>query len=119
PLHSTTEDQRDALVALQVHATDRSSAVVHIETARQLGVLRLELHVLRIGEVLLYVRLRSEQALLLTGPQADAHGPAELHAALLQDPHRFEHDRRPRCIVRRAGAALPGIAMHAEHDELS
>ena len=68
------EDRPHRVVALQVDAADLAAAVVEVEVAGELGVLRLELHRLRVGEMLLHVGARAEAALLLAAPQPDADG---------------------------------------------
>ena len=80
-LHPRLEDRRDRFVPLQVDAADRAGAVVDVEVAGELRVLRLQLHRRRIAEVRLDVRRRAEQPLLLAAPQPDAHRAPQPDAA--------------------------------------
>ena len=105
--HPRLEDRRHRLVALQVDATNQAGAVIDVEVAGELRMLRLQLHRRRIAVVRLDVFLRAEQPLLLTAPQADAHGAAQLDAADLQQSHRLHHDGRSGGVVGRAGPGVP------------
>ena len=40
-----------------------------------------------------------------------------LHAARLQNPQRLHHDRRAGGVVGRAGAAVPGVEVRADHHD--
>ena len=117
-LHPLLENRRDRLVALQVDAADQPGAVVHIEVAGQLPVLRLQLHRRRVAEVGFDVFARAEQSLFFAAPQPDAHRAAQGHAADLQQPHRFHHHRRSRRIVGGASAGVPRVEMPADHHYL-
>ena len=86
------------------------------------GRLRVAEHgghgVVRLAEVLGDVGARAEQALLLAAPEADADGPPGLEVERLEDPdglHRHGHAGR---VVGGAGAAVPGVHVAAEHDDL-
>src|SRR5947207_15559156 len=110
-IHPRLEDRRDRLVALQVHAANLARPVVDVEVARELRVLRLQLHDGRVCVVRFHVLLRSEEPLFLAAPQADAYCAAQLDAAGLEDAHRFHHHGGSGRVVGRAGAAVPRIEM--------
>ena len=93
----------------------RAGAVVHVEVGRHPRVLGLERHGVGIAEVLLHVRLRAQQALLLAGPQRQADGAAQPQAGGLEDAHRLHHRRRSGGVVGGAGARVPGVEVRAEH----
>src|SRR6185436_14712643 len=82
------EDWTDGHVALHPDASDAAGAVVGVEVRRQLRVLRLELHRLRIAEMVADVGARTEQAVLFPAPQAGANRAARLGADRLQDAQR-------------------------------
>ena len=69
-------------------------------------------------EVLVDVRARAVEALLLAGPEADADRAARLHVQGLQDPHDFHRDDRAGAVVRRARAAVPRVEVGADHHDL-
>ena len=61
---------------------------------------------------------RSEQALLLAGPEGQADGAPRLDAEGLEQAHGLHRRRDPGRVVGRARAAVPGIEVGAEHDDL-
>ena len=56
------------IVSLQVHAANLAAAVIQVEIAGQLGMLRQKLHGFGIAEMLLHVGLRAIQPFLLAAP---------------------------------------------------
>ena len=62
------EDRPHPIVSPKVDAPDLAGAVVEIEVRRELGMPVGQLHCLGIAEVLLDVRLRTEQPLLFPAP---------------------------------------------------
>ena len=67
--------------------------------------------------MLLHIRARAEQALLFSGPQANAHGAAQPHAGGLEDAHGFQHHTGARAVVGGARSGVPGIEVRANHHD--
>ena len=65
------------------------------------------------------VALGAEQSLLLAAPEADADRALRLDSQSLQDAHGLHGHDRSRAVVRRAGAAVPGVEVGAEHDDFA
>ena len=95
------------------HAARAAGAGVDVEVAGEVGVLGLR--VLDHPEVLLHIRLRSEQALFLAAPERDADRAARLDADRLQDADRLHHHRAADGVVGGAGGRVPRIDVAAEH----
>src|SRR6185503_5732542 len=70
------------------------------------------------AEVIAHVGARTEQALLLSGPQRDAHRALHRQVERLQNAQRLQHHRGTGGIVGRAGARVPRVEMRAEHYNL-
>ena len=86
------------------------------ERARQRRVLRAESR--DAAEVLLDVGPGAEEPLLLAAPEGDADGAAGLEAEGLEDADGLHHHGDAGRVVGGAGAAVPGVHVAAEHDEL-
>ena len=97
-------------------AADPAGARIDIEIAIELG--EFGLGIFEGAEVLLHVRLRTEQSLLLAGPQRDADGAPRLEPESLDEARGFHHDRRADGVVGGAGGGVPRIEVAAEHDDL-
>src|SRR5579872_3008930 len=100
------------------NATEAAGAGVVVEIGRQLGILGFRLHGFAIGEMLLDVGLGAEQTFLLPTPERDANGAVQLDVESLENADGFDRDRAARAVVGRARAAMPGIEVSAEHDDL-
>ena len=92
-----------------------AGAGVDVEVAGEVGVFGLR--ILERAEVLLHVRLRAEQPLLLAAPQRQADRAARLDADRLQDPDGFHHHRAADRVVGRAGRRVPRVEVAAEHHD--
>ena len=129
------EQRRGGAVALGVDAADFPGAVVEIEVDRQLIVIG-GLDDLRLGpagaaagrlgrglflsfaEMFGHVRGRTVQALFFAGPERDADGSAGMQVERLDDPDGLHRAGGPAGVVGRAGAAVPGIQVPADHHDL-
>src|SRR5689334_19971414 len=109
------EHRAHHVVVLQVDAADLARAVVQVEIARQFRVLGLERHGFAVGEVILYIRFRTEQALLLASPQRDAHRTWHVEFQRFEDPYYLHGYGASGSVVGGAGAARPGIEMRSQH----
>ena len=66
-----------------------------------------------------HVGARAEQSFFLAAPQGDANSAARLHADGLQNANGFHGDGAAGGVVGGSGAAVPGVEMRAEHDDLA
>ncbi len=131
------EDRLHCCVFLQINAADASAAVVEIEVAGNLRILRLEFDracrfsvefgefefigstgARNESEVLLYVVVGSELAFLLAGPKCDANGAARLHLQCVEYTHDFHGDDRSGAVIRCTCRGGPRIEMSADHHDL-
>src|SRR5258708_13940332 len=78
--HPGGKNRSDHFISLEINAANFAGAVVDVVVGVELGVLWSRLHHFRIGEVLLDVGTRTQQALLFAGPEADTDGAAHLQA---------------------------------------
>ena len=143
-LEPLAEDRADGLVPLEVDAADLAGAVVEVEVglelvvtrawaprrwrwrcrcrpgraARAAGTAAAEHVGGAAAEVLGDEGARAEEPLLLAAPQRDPDRAAGLEVEGLDDPHDFHGDRDAGRVVGRAGAAVPGIHVAAQHDDL-
>src|SRR5262249_44954828 len=67
--HPRLEDRSHHSITLEIDPADPSRAVIQVEVAGELRMLRLGLHRHRVGEVLADVAPGAEQALLLAAPE--------------------------------------------------
>src|SRR5689334_12302187 len=107
------ENRSDVFVPLQVNSANLSSAVIEVEVS---GKFRFAAHALR--KVIRNVCSRTQQSLFLTAPQSDSNGASRLQTERLEDANSFHAYGRTGCVVRGSGAAVPGIKMRSEHDDL-
>ncbi len=77
-----------------------------------------ELHGLAVGEVLLDVGVRSVEALLLAAPEREADGAVHFEVERFEDASRFHDHGAAGGVVGGAGAAVPGVEVGAQHDDL-
>src|SRR5258708_8884890 len=117
--HPRGKDGGDHFVALKVDAANLASAVVDVVVGVELGMLGRGLHHFGIGEMLLDVGARAEQALLFAGPEANANGAAHLEAGGLEDADSFEHYGGTCPVVGGAGSRAPRIEVTANPDILA
>src|ERR1051325_7933467 len=114
-LEHVAHDRRRRRRAEDARAARTAGAAVDVEIRverREFGLRRFER-----SEVLLHVRLRSEQPFFLAAPQGDADRPARRDAQRLQDPRSLHHHRAADRVVGRAGRGLPRVEMAAEHQD--
>src|SRR6202140_2744156 len=120
------KNRRFGDVLLQINAEDLAGAVVHVEVSgnllligfefkrptrfaqplRQFGLVRRgrEWHK---AEMLLHVSDRAKQALLFSGPQANANRTPWLYLKCVENAHHFHRDHSASSIVRRTGGGRP------------
>ena len=98
------------------HPTRTAGAVVDIEVAGKFLVRGLRLF--SCAEVLLHVRLRTQQPLLLSAPESHANRSPRLNACRHQNARRLHHHGASDRIVGGASRGVPRVEMPAEHDDL-
>ena len=75
-------------------------------------------HVLaELGAMLIAVGEPAAAAVLLVGPQHDAHRPPRTQVQLLHDPQRLPRHHAAAAIVGRAGADVPRVEVAADDDD--
>ena len=67
---------------------------------------------------MLQIAARAVEALFLATPERQADGPFGLESQLLQDTHGLHHDDAAGRVVSSAGAAVPGVEVTAQQDDL-
>src|SRR5262249_7314662 len=116
--HPRLEDRSHHSITLEIDPADPSRAVIQVEVAGELRMLRLGLHRHRVGEVLADVAPGAEQALLLAAPERDAHRARERKLEGLEDAESLEGDRAAGAVVGCTRSAVPAVEVGAQHHHL-
>ena len=104
-------------IAVGGDAAEAPATGVVVEVGVELGELRRLLHRVARGEVLLHIKLRSEQSFFLSTPERDANGAIHRLVQRCENADGFNGDRRAGAVVGGAGSTLPGVKVAAKHHD--
>ena len=106
------------IVPHHADAAEFSRTGVVVKIGVQLVIFGLGLHGLAIREMLLHIRLRSQQAFFFAAPQRDPYGTVHLQVQSFENAHSLDRHRRTSGIVGGARATVPGIQVRSQHHDL-